>query len=473
MPTEPIRFSPLDKSADKPGMSVFNQAQRDGYWQEYLSPDGPRTIWAKRPGLTSFIDLAEAQPVDGLHYWIRQQQLISVTNQKIFRVTSTPTAADVTGTGVPESLIRPVFADVLGTSLYGANGGRVFGIPAASPAAYIADADAPTAVRFIATLNRKLVALQDASELFDWSEPGTPEDWTGMTATLENQPDLGLSMFSSAGYLWFHGQSSIEVWRDDGSTFAREGQGAIQRGSLARYSVAEINGSFYWIDNNREVCRLTGFTVSVIGNPNLSRYLKSFSTVADATGDYLKVEGRHFYMLNFPTEEKTLVYDIGLNAWYEWGYWNAGTAEYEAFRGKCVADAPDWNKTLVGDRSSSVIWEMSGTTDGGDDIRTLITTDAIDHGRPDLNKFCSEIVLQFKRADTSATPNNMIIKWRDDGKTTWSNERTVAIEASSQTDLIVKVRRPGKYHTRVWQFIMSDATQAALIGAWETYEYGS
>jgi hypothetical protein len=472
MPTLPIPFSPLNKSADKPSMSEFNQDMHDGYWQEYISPDGPKMIWAKRPGLTTFLDLSQAQRIDGLHYWIRQQKLIAVCNQKIFRITSVPAATDVTGTATMTALVRPTFADVLGTNLYAANSGQIAQIPAASTAAFLTDADAPTSVRFIAPINRKLVALEDVSEIFDWSEPGDPTDWTGQVATLENQPDLGLSMFSAAGYLWFHGQSSIEVWRDDGTTFIREGQGAIQRGSLSKYSVSEINGSFYWLDSNREICKLTGFTIQSLSNPNLSRYLKSFSTVSDAQGDYLKIEGRHFYILSFPTEGKTLVYDIGLNMWYEWGYWNAGTAEYEAWKGNCVTDATDWNKTLAGDRSSSVIWEVGGTTDDGDTIRTVITTDGVDRGRPEVNKFCHELLLQFKRADTSTTPKTMTIKWRDDGSTTWNTEITENIEAQSATDLIVRSRRLGKYRQRHWQFIMTDATQSALIGAWETFTFG-
>ena len=472
MPTLPIPFSPMNKSADKPSMSVFNQDMRDGYWQEYISPDGPKMIWAKRPGLTLFVNLGESSTIDGLHYWVRQQKLMCVTNHKIFKVLSTASFSDVTGTALMSAVIPVRFADVLGTTLYAANSFRIAAIPYNTNAAYIADADAPTAVRFVAPINRKLVALQDLSEFFHWSEPGDPTDWQGQTATLENQPDLGLSMFYSAGYLWFHGQSSIEVWRDDGVSFAREGQGAIQRGNIAKYSVTEINGSFYWLDQNREVCRLTGFTVGVISNPNLSRYLKSFSAVSDAQGDYLKIEGRHFYVLSFPTEGKTLVYDIGLNMWYEWGYWNAGSAQYEAWKGNCVTDATDWNKVLVGDRLSSLIYEMGGTTDNGDTIRTVITTDGVDRGQPNVNKFCHELVLQFKRADTATTPKSMTIKWRDDGSTTWQTERTEAIEAQSKTDLIVKARRLGKYRQRHWQFIMTDATQAALTGAWETFDFG-
>ena len=471
MPTMPIIFAPLNKSVDKPELAAYSQDQRDGYWQEYISPDGPRLMWCKRPGLTEFLSLGDTQRVDGLHYWVRQKQLIAVCNQKIYRINSTPSATNITGSAPMGLHVRPKFCDVIGTKLYAASGGRIAGIPASGNAAYIADSDAPTSVRFIAPINRKLVALEDGSERFWWSEPGAPEDWQGQVATIESAPDLGLSMYSASGYLWFHGQSSIEVWRDDGATFVREGLGAIQRGCIAPYSVCEIGGSAYWLDDTREVCRLRGFSVEVISAPQLSRYLNTFSEVTDAVGDYLPVEGKHFYVLSFPTEGKTLVYDIGLNTWYEWGHWNPVTASYTRWRGSCVTVANDWNKVLAGDITAPKIWHVSGPSDGGASIRSVVTTDAIDRGT-DAWKICHELTLFFRRSNVSANPKKMIISWRDGGLP-FGFETEVPVESVSKTELFARARRLGKYRARTWQFIISDPTQAALVMAIERFEYAS
>jgi len=472
MPTLPIPFSPLNKSVDKPSI-VFNQDARDGYWMEYLSPDGPQMIWAKRPGLTLFCDINEGTRIDGVHYWVRQQKLIAVTNGKVFIVEPNGSFSDVTGSGKPEKLVRPTFTDILGSAVYFANSGKIIKVPSSGTTAYIADTSAPTSVRFVGALNKKLVALNDGSEQCDWSEAGDPDNWTGQFASVEGQPDIVRSMKSSGGYLYFHGQSSIEVWRDDGITFIREGQGAIQRGCSAPYSVVDINGTFFWLDDNREVCTMTGFTLGVVSNPALSRYLRSFGTVSDALGDYLKVEGRHFYVLTFPNEEKTLVYDIGLKMWYEWGYWDSIAAEYDAWRGFCVTDATDWGKVLVGDRGASKIYEVSGTTDAGDTIRTMLVTDQVDRGSPGTWKVCHELTLRFKRADTAYTPKTMVINYRDDGATEWSDDIIAPIEAAGKTDLVVNIRRLGKYKTRIWRFVLSDASQAAMISAVERFEYAT
>lgn len=471
MPTLQIPFTSLNKSVDK-SLSTFTQGQIDGYFLPYDSPDGTKFVWHKRPGKSLFCALGENGPVDGLHYWPRQQKLYSACNGKVFRITDTGTAADVTGTAAMVSRFRPSFADVAGTNLYIASGGKIGEFPAAGNGSYLADVDAPTAVNFLATVNQTLVAQRAAASRFDWSNSAAPTVWDGLFANAEAEPDVTQAMSIANNYLYFFGQNTTEVWRDDGTTFVRETQGAIARGTLAKHSVTNINGAHYFLDNTREVCRLNGFTPEVVSNPALSAYIRTFSTFADAIGDYLQTNGKHFYILSFPTEGKTLAHDLALNQWHEWSYWNPILAQHEAWIGNCLAEAPEWNKTLVGDRRTGNIWEIGGTTDGGDDIRTVIRTDFIDRGQPDNFKFSHDLTLIFKRADTATTPKKMLVRWRDEGSTDWDQGEEVEIEAQSKTELRVQIRRLGRYKRRQWEFVMADATQAALLSATERFDYG-
>jgi len=471
MPTLPIPFTSLDKSIDKSAEATWNQNQYDGYWSQHMSPDGPKMIWTKRPGLTEWLDLSVTAGVDGLHYWTRQDKLVSVCNGDVDLITEAASNTDITGTADMTAGNTPTFADVAGSSLYIASGGQIGAYPAAA-GAYLADGDAPTAVRFVATINQILTALKDDDERFDWANAADPTTWDGDYSTVEAKPDLAKAMLAANGYLYFPGDSTCEIWRDDGTTFVREAQAVVARGCIARYSVVEINGILYWLDENREIIALNGFTPVVVSIPTLSRYLESFGTVSDAIGLKIPIDGRYFYVLTFPTEKKTLVYDTNMNQFYEWSYWDANKAEHTAWRGISAAYAPDWNKVLVGDKSNGKIYEMAGTTDDGDTIRTVLQTDFYDRGDPGKVKFCDGIDLVFKRANTNTTPKTMEISWRDDGESDWSGYRTVDIEAQGQTELIVRENRFGRYKRRMWRFIMSDATQAALLSANERFTIG-
>lgn len=474
MPTSPIPFAPMNLSVDDSDNTAFNQNQIDGYWQEYSSPDGPKLIWRKRPGFAIFKTLSENSRVDGLHYWTRQQYTFASCNGKMFRLEEDKTLTDVTGTAEMTKNARPSFTDLAGTNLFAASGGKIGDYPAAGTGAYLTDVDVPTAVKFIGANNLILLAQRAASSRFDWSVANTPGTWDGEFATAEASPGLTQSFHVANNYLYFHGQEDIEMWRDSGAGFVRESQGVIQRGCLAPYSVTEIQGAFLWLDDNREVSQLDGMSVLTISNPALTDYLRSFATVEDAIGDYLKIGSKHFYVLSFPTEGKTLVYDITIRQWYEWGYYNSATAEYERWLGNNVVHASDWNKVLAGDRRTGIVYEIdeANTTDNNNPIRTMIRTDFIDRGRPENVKRCSELTLVFKRAETNTTPKTMQIRYRNDGSTDWSPYRTVNIEEQGKTELRVNIRRLGRYRRRQWEFVMSDPTMAALLYAEERFEYG-
>jgi len=472
MPTQPLPFASLDLSADKPTTSTFNQGQIDGFWTPYGSPDGPKLIWQKRPGLSQFCNLGENGPVDGQHFWVRNSVLYAACNAKMFRLTSAGVATDRTGTASMVAQTRPTFADVAGTDLYAASGGRIGAYPLGGSGAYLADAQAPTTVRFIATLNQVLMGLTVSSSRVDYADATTPAVWAGLYFEAEAQPDLVQCLHVANNYIYLPGQNTIELWRDDGETFVREGQGAVMVGTQAPDSFIFINGTAYWLDETGEFRRMSGYTPEIISNPNLTRYVASFDTTIDAKADYLRIQDKHFAVWTFTVAQKTLVYDILLNQWYEWSYYNPNTAQHEQYLGQNVAHATAWNKVLVGDRRTGIIWEVTGTTDNGDDIRTVIRTDAVDRGSPDVRKFCHELNLVFKRADTATTPKKMLIRWRDNGVAEWGAYEEVAIEATSQTELSVQVRRLGSYFSRQWELVMSDATQSALIKAEERFTYG-
>jgi hypothetical protein len=471
MPTLPIPFTSLDKSADKTGLSTWNQGQYNGYWSSYFSPDGPKMIWTKRPGLTEFLDLTDTAGIDGLHYWVRQDKLLSVCNGNVDLITEAAANTDITGTASMTAGAKPTFADMAGTSIYIASGGQI-GAYAAAAGAYLTDTDAPTTVQFVATINQILVALRTSSERFDWAASGDPTDWGGDYSNTETKPDLAKAMITANNYLYFPGANTCEIWRDDGVTFVKEVQAAISRGTASGDSVIEINGVLYWLDQNREIIALNGFSVSVLSNPSLTRYLQSFTTVSDAIGMFISVGGSPFYILTFPSEKKTIVYDTVLNQFYEWSYWDANLAEHVAWKGISATHAPKWNKTFVGDIANGKIYEFTGTSDDGDDIRTVLQGDFYDRGEPNRVKFCEEITLIFKRADTATTPKQMEISWRDDGATDWTGMRVVDIEGQGKTEVTVNETRLGSYTTRMWRFVMSDATTSALVSATERFSFG-
>jgi len=473
MPTLPIPFTPLNRSVDKSSQPTWNQGQYDGYWMPYQGPDGMQFIWHKRPGLVLFSDLAQPSKIDGGHYWVRQEKLMASCNAGMYMLDSAGSSSAVTGTGSMTIGVRPTFTDVQGSSLYAAANGQIAAYPSSGTGAYLTDGDAPTDVRFLGCINQSLVALRDADTRFDWADALAPTTWAGEYSNVEYKPDLAKAMVVANNYLHIFCQKSTELWYDDSTTFVRQDIGGLDVGISAPYSAQLIRGAVYFLDDSREFSRLNGVSVETISNPALSTYLRSFSTVSDCTGDKLFINGKQFYVASFPVEGKTLVYDILLNQWYEWSYWEPNTAERKAWRGSCIMDASStWNKVLVGDRQNSKIYYVGGTTDNGETIRTVLRTDKIDRGSPEVRKFSSRLSLIFRRADTNTTAEKISVRWRDDGNMQWSDERWVSVEKQGRTHLRARLKKLGSYRNRIWEFTLSDPTVASLESAVETFTYG-
>jgi len=102
MPYLPIPLNSLDLSVDKSTeLQGYGQMQMDGYWKRYGSPDGPKFIWCKRPGLTAWADTTESDPVWDLFYNSKNNVIIAVVydSGSVYSIApATGTCTDITGT---------------------------------------------------------------------------------------------------------------------------------------------------------------------------------------------------------------------------------------------------------------------------------------------------------------------------------------------------------------------------------------
>jgi len=142
------------------------------------------------------------------------------------------------------------------------------------------------------------------------------------------------------------------------------------------------------------------------------------SRVDNATADVIVIAGRVFYVLQFPTDGKTLVYDMTKKqpeGWAEWGYYNTSTGVHEGFRGSMYTYANDWGFHLWGDRSTGKVYKMKDTLyqDDGGAIKTIRKTGHIDHGTS-LQKVNRCVRIRSRRGDLAGSVPKILIRWNLD-----------------------------------------------------------
>lgn len=181
------------------------------------------------------------------------------------------------------------------------------------------------------------------------------------------------------------GTQSLEGWINSGgsgasaianNTFPYSAYPTFQFdiGCVAPYSVAVGTQEVFWLSLNKYgqglVYRLLGQNVNEVSTYYISYQISQYERIDDAIGMIFQQAGHTYYMLSFPTQDKTWVYDLSNQQWAEWT-WNDDNGIEHRHRANCVAAA--YGKIYAGDWANSNVYSIDPTnhTDNGQEIRCV------------------------------------------------------------------------------------------------------
>jgi hypothetical protein len=467
------------QAVDEIGLSTHGASMVDVYVDELGNIN-------RRPGLVEFVDLGTSAGIDGLYWFEKDSILLAASDGDLYGIDSIIGNTYAIGHGGTQEFVvgtRVTFAESFQAAsnyVLAANGNKIKEIlPPFALGPYmtdLADADAPTAVTHVAFIDRYTLGNEVGTGLFHHSDLNDFRAWGGNYNECEFLSDNLVALIVVNREIYCLGTRSLEIFYNDGtSPFSRLSQGYIQRGTIAPYSFVYCTSqdSLCWLDENRQVVICQGRSPVPL-SLTMTKYIHGFSTVTDAIGDYVEILGRPYYVLRFPTEGKTLAFDFNAKNWYEWGNWNAGTASYDAFRGNCYAYSPAWNLTLVGDRANGKIYKFDSSTytDNGGILRSSVRTAHYNHDTEVARKYCNALYMRVKRTSVVAvdgTPD-LLVRYRDNGKTTWTDYADVTLQQVGGTEFRGKLTRLGSYYSRQWEFVLSDAYPLCLVSVEEDVE---
>jgi len=334
--------------------------------------------------------------------------------------------------------------------------------------AQITDADFPGA---------STLAFQDG--YFIVSRPNTREwwhsdsydgtAWTGTSyATKEGAPDNLLRVLCDHRELWLFGAKTTEVWYNAGSgtpPFSRKIDEILQRGISAAASAAAEDNTIFWLDDRRMVQRAVGYKPETISTRQIEYQFSSYDTVSDAIGFCYSQDGHTFYVLAFPTANKTWVYDAATNFWHERASW---PSPYTGrWRANCYAEFNDQH--LIGDYANGKIYELdlSVYAEDGNVLKTIRRAQAIHKDR--LMLFHNRLDIEFETgvglASGQGSDPVAMVRWSDDGGHTWSNEHQMSIGKMGEYGKRVYRNRLGRSRSRVYEISVTDPVKRNILAA--------
>lgn len=252
----------------------------------------------------------------------------------------------------------------------------------------VSDIDAP--------LNPITIAAQDGFFLVSGSNSITVQSsalsdgtsWNELAFANKNGADDYVSkLISNNRFLWIIGRRSTEIWYNSGAAifaFDTYPNGFFEYGTASPGSVAKGNNNVYFISESKSggytVVESSGLQLQPVSNDAIGYQLSQLTNVTDCQAYCYQLDAHEFYVMNFPTDNTTLVYDIKNKLWHK------RTSLINSIEGRHLGSCKVscFNKILVGDYQSGKIYyyNMASTTDNGIAItRTLTTPPAYNEGK--------------------------------------------------------------------------------------------
>ena len=354
------------------------------------------------------------------------------------------------------------------------------------------------------------VYSRPSSQQFGASDALSPVSQQLSFASKDGSPDQLVALIVDHREVYLMGEASSEVWVDVGAfpfPFQRVPGTSTQHGIAAQFSVARLGDSFAYVSRNGrgqgQIMQMQGYKPTRISTHAVEYSLVN-QYIDDAIAWTYQLEGHEVYVVSFPTINITWAYDMASGMWHKWLYSNTdGT--YSRHRGNCEAQFQ--GMVLVGDYANGKIYELDKSvyTDDGVNTRRLRRAP---HLVSDFQRqYFEEFQIQFQPGvgttglsvspfiyigtpyilyptatliipptqtvvigvatlsnQTTTLPQAML-RWSDDGGSTWSKEHWTTIGALGKYQNRAIWRRLGQARDRVFEVVVSDPVKAVIISA--------
>ena len=358
------------------------------------------------PGFTDTYPLPDTDTRVDLFWWENREYLLATCSKKLYVKTSKLADwEDVTGsTTIPYNTRIFFTADEHGVTLSAGQRMIWWGGDTSTPAQTITDTGAPTEVSGLTSIKGYTVAAETDTQRLYFATYGptdsrsNPPPWSPIFLEASANPDGIITIASGWEELFVLGRSSTEAHYATGDAdipFTLLNGSVTDVGAINNRTLQKIQGSWVYLTPQKQVVMVQGRQAQPISTQieydlhklDKPKYGEAFTLL------------NRFYVLTFPPDDKTFVFDFETKLWYEWLDWSQTYYKYIHYPGISAVWAKAWNQQLIGGFGGQVyVCDYSTTNFDSDLIRLQITTGNYDHGTLE-RKFSPKLKLRIRRGE--------------------------------------------------------------------------
>ena len=253
----------------------------------------------------------------------------------------------------------------------------------------------------------------------------------------------------------------------------------MQHGCVAKASVSRLGESFAWLaqDSRGEsiVATMSNYGPERISTHAVEQDIAKFPSVSDATAFTYQQGGHEFYVLNFTEGDRTWVYDLATGQWHKRGWRDTNNVLHRHrantmafFQGQAVVG--DWQNGNLYFYSQTKFVDEVATLGGSFNATPMVRTRRCVHLTTELKRqFFHELQIQFQpgvglQTGQGSDPQAML-KWSDDGGSTWSNEHWVSIGKVGDYKHRARWTELGEARDRIFEVTVTDPVYGPIVSA--------
>ncbi|MDW9228633.1 phage stabilization family protein [Burkholderia cepacia] len=319
---------------------------------------------------------------------------------------------------------------------------------------------------------------------FVFNKPGTPQFYISkyLDVTFDSLDIASKSTYSDNlvthavmhREIWLFGALTTEIWFNTGAsdfTFGRMPGVFIEHGCAAKHSVAKIDLALFWIGRDLQgqgvVFAGRNYQAERISTHALEQEFSTYSRIDDAIGFSYLQGGHAFYVLTFPTANRTWCFDVATAQWHQRAYLEA---DGSLSRHRMNCHSFNAGRNLVGDWQTGAVYELDqdAYTDNGAPIERIRSFPHIlgaDGNRVMFRQFIADMEVGAGMPANTTDPL-VSLRWSDDRGATWGNAVTATMGRRGEFRTSIQFQRLGYARDRVFELSWSEPIRTALNGAW-------
>lgn len=164
--------------------------------------------------------------------------------------------------------------------------------------------------------------------------------------------------------IWFFGRKRTAAYYDTGNTdfpFSPIPSGYMEQGAVAQWATCLLDNTGFWIGGDERGSgigwKANGYTPQRVTTHAVEFAWQSYPRIDDAVAYAYQDQGHTFWVIYFPSANKTWVYDAATGMWHERAFLDSAHGILISHRSRCHMSA--FGKHLVGDWKTGNIYDMS------------------------------------------------------------------------------------------------------------------